>query len=865
MKLASSFFPGWRRTFTGSSVPAMGRAGIAAILCALMAGQPVLAEGTAPVVRRKAVAAPQLQGDERVLHALNRLTFGPRPGDVEAAKAMGLDAWFDRQLNPASIDDSALDKRLELFPAMQMTQAELIERYPSPQMLRDMIRTKADLPADPVLHGIYKDQIAFYKKAQAKIEAAGGGVKTADPKAMDMDATMAYAKGAAGPSMMGGAPVGSVGDAPDGAPQSAPAKKQKNERVNLLGDQVGAGKKKAAAGGDAMAAEAGKVAAGDFNTDDTNLAGRGRQQHAEQFFPEAETQRILALDPEQRLLAILSIEPDQLVNFRRSLSQQEVVGLAAGMNPLQRETIASLQGSARLVGGEVVESRMMRDVYSDRQLEAVMTDFWLNHFNVYLRKNQQEPYLLPAYEREVIRPNALGNFEQLLVATAESPAMLMYLDNFQSVGPESIATKQGARLAQYAKNPQVKQALKDRGLNENYARELMELHTLGVQCEVSMDHPVSKLGKGCGSGYTQADVTNVAKVLTGWTIERPYGGGQGGSEFRFDERRHELGPKVVLGVTIQSRGEDEWLASMNQPGIGGGGRRGGQGGIQKTAMDAEGQAEGLRVLHMLATSPATARFISRKLAVRFVSDNPPEALVDRMAASWVASNGDIKTVLRTMFKSPEFWSPAVYRAKVKTPEEFVVSAVRASGAQVNNALPLVQALNQLGMGFYGMQTPNGYSWKSEPWVSTGALVSRMNFALVLSGNRLAGTRTNWPLLLGSSEGNLKPVAMDTSVDPVKIAAAAKERTLEGILLGQPVSEKTRATVLAQSENTAAPDQAAKEFGAGQNTAAGDGAVPATGAFLTGDMARRPGQQGAQDRQAAVIAGLLLGSPEFQRR
>src|ERR1700743_3777049 len=264
-----------------------------------------------------------------------------------------------------------------------------------------------------------------------------------------------------------------------------------------------------------------------------------------------------------------------------------------------------------------------------------MTDFWLNHFNVYIKKNQNEPYLLPAYERDVIRPNALGKFEDLLVATAESPAMLVYLDNFQSIGPDSQAARNAPRLSRFVQNPQVKQALKDRGLNENYARELIELHTLGVQCEVSQDHPISALDKACGHGYTQQDVTQVAKVLTGWTIDQPFHSGG----FQFQQRRHEPGSKTVMGQTISE----------------------------------DGQREGLQVLHMLATSPATAKFISTKLAVRFLSATPSPALVDRMAKEFVASNGDIKTVLRTMFNWPEFWSPEVYRAKVKQPGGLVVS------------------------------------------------------------------------------------------------------------------------------------------------------------------------------------------------
>ena len=217
---------------------------------------------------------------------------------------------------------------------------------------------------------------------------------------------------------------------------------------------------------------------------------------------------------------------------------------------------------------------------------------------------------------------------------------------------------------------------------------------------MSADRPVSSLAKACGQGYTQQDVTQVAKVLTGWTIDQPFRSGG----YQFEPRRHEPGSKTVLGTTIRENGE----------------------------------REGLQVLHMLATSPATAKFISTKLAVRFVSDTPPPALVDRMAKAFLASDGDIKTVLRTMFDSPEFWSPEVYRAKVKTPLEFVVSAVRASDAEVTNAIPLVQSLERLGMPLYGMQTPNGYSWMAEPWVSTSALVNRMNFALVLSREPHAG-------------------------------------------------------------------------------------------------------------------------------
>ena len=537
--------------------------------------------------------------------------------------------------------------------------------------------------------------------------------------------------------------------------------------------------------------------------------------HEDQFYSGLEAVKIINLPPEERMRRILAMPPAELIAFRKSLSQAELAEAAEGLSPMQRETLAALQGSPRMIGAELLQSRMLRDVYSERQLEAVMTDFWLNHFNVYIKKNQNEPYMLPVYERETIRPHALGKFEDLLVATAKSPAMLMYLDNWQSIGPDSIAAKNGGRFAQYAQNPQVKQALKDRGLNENYARELMELHTLGVQCEVSADRPVNMLDKACGQGYTQQDVTQVAKVLTGWTIDQPFRSGG----YQFEPRRHEPGTKTMLGKTIGESGE----------------------------------SEGLQVLHMLAASPATAKFISTKLAVRFVSDTPPPTLVDRMAKAFLASNGDIKTVLRTMFDSPEFWSPEVYRAKMKTPEEFVVSAVRASGADVKNAIPLVQSLEKLGMPLYGMQTPNGYSWMAETWVNTGDLVSRMNFALGLSSDRIPGVQTDWTRLLGETGAGMAPVALKEGD-----AAAAKEAKLELLLLGQAVSDRTRSTVLQQFQNQGMQQQAEKDFSIRANDF-----EPM--AQVLNPAALKPTGRPPLDREAAMMAGLLLGSPEFQRR
>ncbi len=773
------------------------QAGVAGVLCVLMIEQPLLA-GATVVKRGPTAGGPQVLGNARIVHALNRLTFGPKPGDVAAVKAMGLNAWIEAQLNPAKIDDSALEARLAQFPAMQLPQSELIARYPTQQIIRQMEQTNAWLPADPVEHAIYADEMAFYRIQKEKQDAAKAAAPAAGPDSMAGDSMAPAAavggKKAARRAAQNGDAAG--GDMASGAPPAG----------SIAADGAAAG---------AMAPSASEAALLKSEMD-PNAAPT---QHVEELYKDLEAVNIINLPPQERMRKVLALRAPDFVAFRQSLSGPELTQFAEGLSPEQREIFAAMQNSTRMVSSEALQSRLIRDIYSDRQLEAVMTDFWLNHFNVYIRKNQNEPYLIPAYEREVIRPNALGKFEDLLVATAKSPAMLEYLDNAQSVGPNSPAAKMGRGFPGRFQNPQARAQLKDRGLNENYGRELMELHTLGVN-----------------GGYTQADVTQVSKVFTGWAIGQPRQGGT----FEFDERRHEPGSKTVLGQTVKENG-------MN---------------------------EGLQVLHMLATSAATAKFISTKLAVRFVSDTPPPALVDRMSKAFLDSDGDIKTVLRTMFASPEFWAPSAERAKVKTPLEFVVSAVRASGATVNNAQGLVQALDRLGMPLYGMQTPNGYSWMSEPWVSTGALVSRMNFALVMTGDKLPGTRTDWSKLLAGPAVTAKPVSMGSDTDP---EVAAKEAKLEQVLLGQPVSDRTRAAVIAQSGDTTAAIQAAKEFqGAGGRFGGGAAAGLIGGEYnpvIPGAGAARPGAEGAfalrnavpDDRQAAIMAGLLLGSPEFQRR
>jgi len=756
------------------------QAAMAAILCGLLVVSPALAEEMAvPMVVRPAALTQQ----QKTLHALNRLTFGPRPGDEAAVAKMGLEAWFQKQLHPERIDDAALDQRLQAFPAMWLSTSQLMQRFPTPQMVRAMVKADAPLPTDPTERAIYADVEAVYD-LRLKDQAAGNAA--AKPgESMQPEAAMQDSNAAAGESAMAesGQPAGQLmsdGSMSDGNAKSA---------------QV------------------------------TGKNGKAKRNNSEPMDADA-VDAILTLAPDARMARLIAMPPQEMMSFRAALRPRDLPRLMQGLNPAQTEIVAAMQGPARVVGAEALEARLLRDVYSDRQLQAVMADFWLNHFSVYVRKNQNEPYYLPDYQNNVILPRAMGKFEDLLVATAESPAMLMYLDNWQSIGPDSPAATRVARFQKARPNGQLAQAL-PKGINENYARELMELHTLGV-----------------GGGYTQKDVIEVAKCFTGWTIERPYAGigGKRGrygmddaahpGEFVFMPERHEGGSKTVLGHVIPEGG-------MN---------------------------EGLEVLHILATSPATAHFVSQKLAVRFVSDTPPPALVDRMAATFLKTDGDIKAVLTTMFHSPEFWAPEVYRAKVKTPIEFLASALRASDASVKNALPLVQAMERLGMPIYGMQTPNGYSWMSSEWVSSNALISRMNFALVLSGDRLPGTQTNWLVLLGDS-GNLSVSASPTP---------ATEKQLEALLLGQPAAERTRQTVLEQSNNPTAQQQAEQNFNAVKaDSMAGDadGAAMADAGsqtlFKKVGGRRGGGGQGFQSNQPETpldtMAGLLLGSPDFQRR
>jgi uncharacterized protein (DUF1800 family) len=517
------------------------------------------------------------------------------------------------------------------------------------------------------------------------------------------------------------------------------------------------------------------------------------------IYAEADADALLKKSPQERFSTIMKMAPEERRTTVQALRPEDRDKLLEGLSPEQREQLQAMANPQNVISNELVQSKLLRAVYSERQLDEVMTDFWFNHFNVFVQKGADR-FLTTSYERDAIRPHALGKFKDLLIATATHPAMLFYLDNFQSVGPNSQAALGGGRGNRGSNNfkaqrhetlfqklgitkkpnnrrPQRSDSNKmakgdaappkaKRGLNENYARELMELHTLGVD-----------------GGYSQKDIIEVAKVLTGWTIKQP----QLGGDYEFNERLHEPGDKNVLGQRIHE----------------------------------DGEKEGKKVLEMLAKHPSTAKFISRKLAMRFVSDNPPQELVDRMAATYLKSDGNIKEVLRTLFKSPEFWSPDAYRAKVKTPLEFVVSAVRVTGTDVNNAQSLAQALQRLGMPLYGMQPPTGYSMKADAWVNSAALLNRMNFALGLAGGKMRGISINKDAVLKNSP---PPVDADSAVAVVA-----------NTLLAGDISQQTRDTIRKQLDDPALNPRGAQ----------------------TSDRAR--------DAQLGIIAGLVLGSPEFQRR
>ena len=696
---------------------------------------------------KKIAATAQMDPHTQALHALQRLTFGPRPGDIERITAMGLDKWIDQQLHPDHVDDTAVEARLTSFRTLHMDTKEMVENFPPGPVIRAVMEGKKPMPSDPVKRAIYQAQIErIQEREERKQEKAADNSNAGPPPpatgSQGTTASMQNAQ-AALPNPSG-----------DNAPLPAASTNEATATV----------------------------------TDHSSADDRKAQRREDKLYADLKAEELLDKPPDERMKEVLQMSPEEQLALSGSLRSPKGDQFLEGMNPKQKEAMLALNNPEQVVGDELMQAKLLRAIYSERQLEEVMTDFWFNHFNVFIGKGADR-YMVTSYEREVIRPHSLGKFEDLLVATAKSPAMLFYLDNWLSVGPDSDIAR---GIRRYPNRPyrrrfpppppnQAKGKKRNGGLNENYGRELMELHTLGVN-----------------GGYTQQDVTEVAKVLTGWTIDQP----QKGGGFKYEERMHEPGTKVVLGHKIKDRGEKE----------------------------------GMEVLHILAHHPSTAHFISTKLAMRFVSDDPPPALVDRMAETFLKKNGDIREVLTTMLKSPEFWSESAYRAKVKTPLEFVVSSIRATGVDVTDALPLARQLNQLGMPLYGIEPPTGYSMKEQAWVNSSALLGRMNFSLALMSGKIRGVQVD--------TNRLVPPDPSAGSEPDSAHALA---TLENSLLAGTVSKQTHDAIVAELQNQAAGSSNVKALvkpAARKN----DKPAPPPPASNTG-----------------TIAGLILGSPEFQRR
>lgn len=565
----------------------------------------------------------------------------------------------------------------------------------------------------------------------------------------------------------------------------------------------------------------------------------------------------------------LTMDNETIVN--RYLNAGQIIRVAAKNNLLDKDSLRNLdkpeyraqfkklmdaQGYQlpQELHRQLINQKVIRAAYGQNQLQELLTDFWFNHFNVSLTKGQCQQYVL-TYERDAIRPHVLGNFATLLEATAKHPAMLEYLDNASSVSMDNdmarrqeknaLARQARERLQQAANDTatpggkilqQTLAARKTQGLNENYAREIMELHTLGVD-----------------GGYTQQDVTTVARALTGWSVKPLYKDGPGikllqaagpallqrrgfvvEGDFLFRADKHDESAKTILGKNFPANG---------------------------------GYEEGKQVLEMLATHPSTAKFISTKLAARFVSDTPSVELVNKMTAAFLKSHGNIKTVLITMVNSREFWDTKALREKVKSPFEFAISAIRATNADVQQPFQIYNWCTRMGQRFYFYQAPTGFPDRAGYWINTGSLLNRMNFGLAFATGKIPGVKLNLAALNDNHEPESAEAALaiyskillperNQDENIRRLTAMVRDTNLEQKL--NEAAKNPLTTVDVQTEQNdemmGASMKMNKREKANEKKALGKKNLPVTTLYVAGNT-----------NTVSQVAGIIIGSPEFQRK
>ncbi|HEY4361219.1 MAG TPA: DUF1800 family protein [Bryobacteraceae bacterium] len=612
----------------------------------------------------------RLSPDRQIVQTLNRLTFGARPGDVEEVHRVGVAKWIQLQLHPDQIaENPVLDAKLKPLESLRMNLPELVKDY-TPQNNVNMMIQQIIQPLNALLSN----------DDMRKVQIGTAEERTAVLKALDPDkrrqvlATLSPAV---------------LEHTPEFKKEGEEARKVRDEEVQKENRRRN------------------PQLADLLNPDQIAVARSGNREQIEALFA--------------------YLDPDKRAQVAGLLPQTALASI-----PELRRAGQFRRAPRQVASEDLKEAKIFRAVYSNRQLEEVLVDFWYNHFNVDQDKNVAQVQnlvhlLIGSYERDAIRPHVLGKFKDLLLATSRHPAMLYYLDNWESMAPDSFnvgpfAPRRGTVNGVANSLIPAFGLQQARGLNENYGREVMELHTLGVK-----------------GGYTQEDVINVARCFTGWTVRDPEN-----PEFVFAPFMHDFGEKTVLGHKIAAGG---------------------------------GEQDGLQVIDILAHHPSTAKFISRELAQRFVADDPPQALVDRMAQTFTKTDGDLRAVLDTLFTSPEFLSEGAWQSKVKSPFEMVVSAVRALGSDASDAYTLVQKVSDLGEPLYNKLEPTGYANTGEGWLSTVGVMGRMNFSAALASGLVPGVKLDPARLAGKDEPSIARDLLGR--DPSPQTQAALEAGLGG--------------------------------------------------------------------------------------